>query len=386
MSVSIAVVSAMDDNSNDHKIDGSRRRFLGAAGAGVLAGAIGSLLLPSRHAISDSVSVVRWGIVGTGSIANAMARRIKAADRSAIAAISSRRMATAVEFAETHAVPKAFDDWAEMCAWDGVDAIYVATPTSVREEICLAAARNRKHVLGEKPFASLPSVKRITAACREYDVAFMDGTHFVHHPRTHFIRETAPDALGRVWSVASAFQFNLPDRSNIRYNTNLEPMGAIGDAGWYNMRAAAEYLSADARLDNVVAQLRRDAETGAAIAGSGLLQMSDGATSTWNCGFDSGGVVMDLRITGQSGVYSVDDFLSQNPDGSADLVYRSGGWGSAPTSQQIPSDKPGATLMFENFAEAAADPAQRERWMLATERTQALLDAAWAAALQNESG
>ena len=61
-----------------------------------------------------------------------MARMIKMADASEIGAVSSRRMETAQEFANEHGVPNAFDSWAEMAASDKVDAIYVATPTSVR--------------------------------------------------------------------------------------------------------------------------------------------------------------------------------------------------------------------------------------------------------------
>lgn len=68
-------------------------------------------------------------------------------------------METAKSFAAKHGLDHAFDSWADMIAWDGVDAIYVATPTSVREEICVAAAKAGKHVLGEKPFANLPSLR-----------------------------------------------------------------------------------------------------------------------------------------------------------------------------------------------------------------------------------
>ena len=364
----------------------TRRRLLKASGATALITAFGGTMLgTAQSAGAQSVKTLRWGIVGTGGIANSMAGMIKMADASEIGAVSSRRMETAKAFANDHDVPNAFDSWQEMIDSDVVDAIYVATPTSVREEICIAAATRGKHVLGEKPFASLSSVKRITAACRDNDVAFMDGTHFVHHPRTLDIRQHREDRLGFVWSVASAFQFNLEDRGNIRFNPGLEPMGAIGDAGWYNMRAAVEYLPADVALDTASAHLRRDRETGAAISGTGVLEFDDGSTSTWNCGFDSGAVVMDLRITGTEGVINIDDFLSQNRDGSADFLYRKGGWGdSAPDEINIPSARPGAALMFEDMAAAAADPSLRAQRMMATERTQALLDAAWAAALQSE--
>ena len=340
----------------------------------------------TTDAVPRESRVVRWGFVGTGSIANAMADAVMSAPSASLAAVSSRNMAAARDFAEKFGVDMAFDAWDDMAAWDGIDAIYVATPTSVREEISVAAAGRGKHVLAEKPFADLPSVRRIAAACRANRVAFMDGTHFVHHPRTASIRSRMADLVGQPWSVDSAFQFDLPDKSNIRYNPSLEPMGAVGDAGWYNMRAALEYLSPEAELRRTSAVLRRDAETGAAVGASGVLVFEDGTTSTWNCAFDSGAVIMDLRISGAIGSINVDDFLSQEPDNSARYLHRRGGWGPGTCKEtvRIPSSLSGAALMFEDFAAAVADASLREQWIRATERTQALLDAVWQSALANE--
>jgi predicted dehydrogenase len=193
------------------------------------------------------------------------------------------------------------------------------------------------------------------------------------------------EQVGWPWSVDSAFQFGLPDRSNIRYQPQLEPLGAIGDAGWYNMRAAVEYLAADAKLRTASAYLRRDEKTGAAISGSGVLVFDDGSTSTWNCGFDSGAVIMDVRISGDKGVISLNDFLSQDPDGSATYQHRKGGGPNAGAeSVRIASEFPGAVLMFEDFAAQVRDASLREAWMRASERTQKLLDAVWQSALQHE--
>jgi predicted dehydrogenase len=329
---------------------------------------------------------VRWGFVGTGGIANAMAHTVTLTPKAKLVAVSSRRMESAKSFAEKHSAELAFDSWAEMLGSDEIDAIYVATPTSVREEISVAAARVGKHVLAEKPFASLSSVQNIIAACRENNVGFMDATHFVHHPRTHQIRKLKAESVGKTWSVASAFQFTLSDKADIRYKPELEPMGAIGDAGWYNMRAAIEYLAPSAQLECANAHIRRDAETGAAVSGSGVLRFADGSTSTWDCGFDSGAVVMDLRISGTRGSVNIDDFLGQSPDGSADYLHRAGGWGpdSRPNTIRVESPLPGSALMFEDFAAMVAEPSLREHWANASIRTQALLDAVWRSAIENE--
>ena len=330
--------------------------------------------------------VLRWGVVGTGSIAQAMAPQIADAGGCVLAAVSSRHLASAQAFAGKHGIPSVFGSWLEMAQSDLVDALYIATPTGVKEEICLAAAAQGKHVLAEKPFESLASLKRITGACRERGLVFMDGTHFVHHPRTHLVKNSRDDRLGWPCCVASAFAFHLPDRANIRYSTGLEPMGAIGDAGWYNMRAAVEFLSPGVEPVAVSAFVRRDDKTGAAIGGSGVIRFDDDSMTTWNCGFDCGATIMDLRIMGTGGLIAIDNFLGNDPDGSAAFLHRTGSLGPDGDQERIvvPASAGSATLMFQDFAALIDDAGGREASILASERTQRLLDATWQTALDNE--
>jgi predicted dehydrogenase len=365
-------------------VDSERRQLLTVAGAGVLAATFSGVAVASSGELdAKPVKTLRWGIVGTGGIANSMAPMIKQASNAELVAVSSRKMVSAQKFANTHDVSKAFDSWAEMLEWDGVDAIYVATPTSVREEICVAAANHGKHVLGEKPFANLASLQAITSACRQNGVGFMDGTHFVHHPRTAHIKSNTASLVGWPWSIDSAFQFMLSDKSNIRMNPKLEPYGAIGDAGWYNMRVAVEYSAPGVEIKSVEAFLRRDPETGAAISGSGVIVFDDGSTNTWNCGFESGAGIMDLRISGAKGVIKLDNFLSQRSSDNAGVYQYLAGWGNTETVV-VPSGKPGSALMFEDFAAMVDDPEWREASIRVSERTQMLLDAIWQSALENE--
>lgn len=373
----------IENPSASNPIDPERRELLKAAGAGVLAAAFSGVAMASSEQFG--VTPLRWGVVGTGGIANSMAPRIQQANNADLVAVSSRRLESAKEFADKHGALRAFDSWAEMLDWDGVDAIYVATPTSVREEICVATAEHGKHVLGEKPFANLASLQRITAACKHNGVGFMDGTHFVHHPRTAYIKSNTADLAGWPWSIDSAFQFKLSDKSNIRMNPTLEPYGAIGDAGWYNMRVAVEYSTPGVEIKSVEAFLRRDSETNAVISASGVIVFDDGSTNTWNCGFESGAGIMDLRISGEKGVIKLDDFLSQRPaDKPADFELRQN-WNETEFIE-VPSEKPEASLMFEDFSAMVGDQAWLEASRAASERTQEWLDAIWDSALRNEAG
>lgn len=361
--------------------DISRRGFIGVAATGLAATALSSsAVAQTAEKAANKHGVIRWGFVGTGNIANSMARTLRRAPSGQLVASSSRTLEKAEAFAEKHGATKVFDSWQEMIEWDGIDAVYVATPTSVREEICVAAANAGKHVIGEKPFASLPSVQRITAACRKNNVAFMDGTHFSHHPRTTTLRNELDSLVGERRRVDSVFQFNIRNNSNIRMQPKLEPMGAIGDAGWYNMRAIVEYIDSDAKLNGLSTYIRRSSETGAVVGATGIIAFKDGSTSTWSCGFDAGSGCSDLRIDGKLGAVEIPRFLGQDKDGSGSYKYLSG----KSKDVRIESSLSGSALMFEDFAAQVHDKSLRGQWEQKSERTQELLDAVWESGIQNE--
>jgi len=324
---------------------------------------------------------LNWGFVGTGNIANWMAQVVQGTPGAQLAAVASRNAATAAAFATRHRVPKAFDSWAGMLAWEGIDAVYVATPTALREEICVAAAHAGKHVLAEKPFASLPSLLRITAAARTHNVAFMDATHFVHHPRTRAIHAQMNETTGPPHALDSSFLVSLGNRDDIRYSPDLEPLGALGDLGWYNMRATLEYLAPASNLRSVSARVRRDPRTEAIIGGIGALTFEDSRESAWRCSFEADAPVIELRLCGSLGQIVMDNFVGEEPDRSASYRYARAATGdTAETLVNVASNFSGPSLMFQDFAAAVVDHALRDRWILASERTQALLDAVYMAA------
>ena len=364
----------------------SRRSLLNAFGlssvAILLLGTLG--LSAQEEEAAKKPEPIRWGFVGTGSIANSMARATKNAPNAVLTASSSRTLEKAEAFVDKYEASKAFDSWAEMCQWDGIDAVYVATPTSVKEEISIAAAKAGKHVLCEKPLPSLPATQRIIAACRENNVAFMDGTHFSHHPRTLQLQEQVDTLVGKRRTLDSIFQFRIGNKNNIRMSTELEPMGALGDAGWYNMRAIVEYIDPATELESVSAVLRRDSETQAVIGTTALLVFKDGSTSTFSCAFDAGESRNEIRMVGDQGNLDIPNFLGNDKDNSASYTHAARKNKPSKKTVKVEADRSGASLMFEDFAAQVHDPSLRTNWETKTERTQALLDAVWESALANE--
>ena len=66
-----------------------------------------------------------------------------------------------------------------------VDAVYIPLPTSLHLQWAVLAANKKKHLLLEKPTAvDVAELDQILEACESNGVQFMDGTMWLHHPRT----------------------------------------------------------------------------------------------------------------------------------------------------------------------------------------------------------
>ncbi len=341
-----------------------------------------------RAVSGPGLPALRLGIVGSGFIAGATARAASAAAGCRPVAVSARRLEVARAFAAEYGIAHAFDDWNALLASPEVDAVYVATPTAPREEICVRAAQLGKHVLAEKPFASLASLRRITAACRQHGVAFLDATHFVHHPRTARLKAQLAERIGAVQALRSGFFFPSMDRANIRFNPAQEPTGAIGDMAWYAMRAVVEFGPADAALVASSGFVQHDPATGAAVRGAGVLMLAGGCTSTWDAGYNTGAFTMDLQLLGERGAISLDDFVLDwahsapppLPGHATGFSQRSGVMNpSAFEWVDAPAAPPQNVAMVEHFVQLAREPrgALAVASAQASERTQGLLDAVW---------
>ena len=335
---------------------------------------------------------LRLGFVGTGYIAGVVAAALRETESVVVAGVASRNMSRAVAFAEANALgaqARPFDDWRALVAWEGIDALYIATPTTARTEIAVAAANAGKHVLAEKPFTSSAALAAIVEACRANGVAFLDATHFVHHPRHLLLRRTLQERIGTLLALNATFTFPSMDRSNIRHDPSLEPTGAWGDMGWYAMRALVEFTPDDSTLTQALAIARRDAQSGAVVRSDGVLQLSGGCTATWDVAFDIGTCLMDLHLMGTDGRVRLDDFVLDWAGGFAiplaghvaEVEHQHGVVNpSGITVERVPAIRRQLVQLLENFAELSRDPRGEavEASMRESQRTQQLLDEVWA--------
>lgn len=192
---------------------------------------------------------VRWGILGTAQIARKNWKAILNTGNAVVSAVASRDLHRGRKFvsecqraAPFGVEPRVLGSYEDLIASPEIDAVYIPLPTGIRKEWVLRAAEARKHVLCEKPCGcSASDVREMIDACRRSRVQFMDGVMFMHSCRLASMRSVLDDgaSVGRVKRVTSSFCANIPRavlRGNIRGRGQLEPLGCLGDLGWYCIR------------------------------------------------------------------------------------------------------------------------------------------------------
>ena len=99
---------------------------------------------------------MKWGILATGTIAAKFAKTVirMGSDDEEIAAVGSRDMKKAQEFADTYGIKKAYGSYEELAADPDVEAVYIATPNNMHFSNAMLCLENGKHVLCEKPFTT----------------------------------------------------------------------------------------------------------------------------------------------------------------------------------------------------------------------------------------
>lgn len=77
----------------------------------------------------------------------------------------------------------------ELCGWDDVDAVIIATPNFTHKPITLAAAKGGKHVMCEKPLGlSADEVRAMYEACRDAGVVHMTAFTYRFAPSMRYLR------------------------------------------------------------------------------------------------------------------------------------------------------------------------------------------------------
>src|ERR1700677_1176549 len=127
---------------------------------------------------------LRWGILGTGTIAHKFARGLQQSETGELVAIGSRTDEKAAEFASHYRVLHAHGSYSALLADPDVDIIYIATPPPLHREWTIRAAQAKKHILCEKPLGvHYDDAVEMLQAVWENKVFFMEAYMYRCHPQ-----------------------------------------------------------------------------------------------------------------------------------------------------------------------------------------------------------
>lgn len=272
-----------------------------------------------------SQPICRWGILGAADIARKNWQAIWHAPNCCLTAVASRDVEKCRRFVaqcQRHVPfdppPRVCAGYEELLARDDVDAVYLPLPTLIRKPWAIRAAEGGKHVLVEKPVgACAADVKEILEACRLNRVQFMDGVMFTHSRRLDALRAVLDDgeSIGQVKRITSQFSFGASPEfleNDIRMHSGLEPLGCLGDLGWYNLRFTLWLMKRQlpARVcGHLLAQHgRRGSPAPVPTDFSGEMFFANGVSASFYCSFLTE-IQQWANVSGTKGYLHVPDFV-----------------------------------------------------------------------------
>ncbi len=246
-----------------------------------------------------TTDALRWGLLSTARINDAIIPALRAADRAELVAVASRDLERASAYADSHDIGRAYGSYEELLADPGVDVVYNPLPNHLHAPWTVRACEAGKHVLCEKPLAcSLAEVDAITGAARANDVVVAEAFMYRHHPQTLRVLELVhTGAIGEVRLVRGSFSFPLTNPGDVRLDPAMGG-GATWDVGVYPIsfaRLAIGSAPLEARA------WRHDGATGVDLSCRAMIRFANGAIAQLDCSFEEP-ERMNLEIVGSAGV------------------------------------------------------------------------------------
>jgi predicted dehydrogenase len=193
-----------------------------------------------KNKTGDVMKTVRWGLLSTANINQALIPAIRQSKRGELTAVSSRSLEPARDYADKWNIPHAFGSYTEMLESGEIDAVYIALPNHLHAEWSIKALENNLGVLCEKPFAiSLLEVDAMIKASQENSTPITEAFMYRHHPQTKLVGRLVNEGLiGEINLIRGAFHFLLPsyqrrpDSMNVRMIPDYGG-GCLWDVGVY---------------------------------------------------------------------------------------------------------------------------------------------------------
>ena len=230
-----------------------------------------------------SSGLVRWGILGPGSIATRFMRHAREAANAEVVAVGSRTPERATEFAAAFGIPHVHASYEALLDDPAVDAVYIGLPNALHHAWTLRALAAGKHVLCEKPYSRHPAeVEEAFDAAAAAGRFLMEGFMWRHTPQARRFLQLLPE-VGSLQAIRATFSFRIASSTDVRLRADLDG-GSLMDVGCYAVSGAR--VVAGTEPVRVLAE-QVLAPSGVDVTFAGLLRFPAGAIATISSGFTS---------------------------------------------------------------------------------------------------
>ena len=193
------------------------------------------------------MTVIRWGIVGAGRIAQTFARDIKSTRNGVLQAVAARSGHAASAFANTYDAPAAYEGYDALYADPDIDAVYVATPHTLHVQNSSDALRAGKAVLCEKPLTtSAADCKRLIEVAERSGSYLMEGMWTWFLPAIQTAKQWVDAGrIGNVVQIQASFGYPMEYSADCReYSVDLAG-GCLLDMGIYPVAFATLFAGSE---------------------------------------------------------------------------------------------------------------------------------------------
>lgn len=217
---------------------------------------------------------LNWGIIGSGVIANDMAKALLDVNGE-IYAVGHRDMNKALDFAMKYKIKNAYGSVEELLADEQVDIVYIATPHNSHYEIMKQAVMAKKHILCEKAITvNDRQLEEIVKLAKENNVVIQEAMTIFHMPLYKKLKEIVDSgAIGKVKMVQVNFGSCKEYDVNNRFFSKELAGGALLDIGVYATSFARYFLTSK---PNVVLTTADYFETGVDEQSGIIMKNQDG--------------------------------------------------------------------------------------------------------------
>lgn len=184
--------------------------------------------------------LIRFGIVGSGRIANRFVAEAKFVSGATIEGIYNPHLESAQAFCQKHELSFFSDDYQQLL--DNVNAVYIASPHGTHYSYVKEALLHGKHVLCEKPLTlTAAQTEELFELAREKNLILMEAIKTAYCPGFQRMVSCAKSGkIGRIISVDATFTKLVPP--HVRELQNDSEGGSVTELVTYPLLAILKLL------------------------------------------------------------------------------------------------------------------------------------------------